>query len=70
MYLSTYSENGVLQYCSYNDYKGHKTIYCWALRKYLETLIQQDILKEYILTPEVASRSDSSMLQHLPSHST
>ena len=37
--------------------KGHKTIHCQSLRKYLEELIRLGFLKEYVLTPEAASRS-------------
>ena len=48
---------GAKEYCSYHDCKGHKTIHCWTLRKYLGELIQQDLLKKYILTPEAASGS-------------
>ena len=48
---------GVEKYCSYHDYKGHKTIHCWAFRKYLEKLIQLGLLKEYILTLEADTGS-------------
>jgi len=30
---------GSEEYCSYHDCKGHQTIHCWALRRYLEELI-------------------------------
>jgi len=39
----------------YHDCKGHQTIHYWALRRYLEKLVQQGLLKEYILTLEEAS---------------
>jgi len=44
------------EYCSYHDNKGHKTVHCWNLWKYLKELIRQAFLKEYILTPEATSR--------------
>lgn len=44
------------EYCSYHDCKGHQTIHCWVLRRYLEELNQQGLLKEYILTLEAISR--------------
>ena len=62
---------GAKEYCSYHDCKRHNTLHCWALWKYLEELIQQDLLKEYILTLEATSGSGqvnvSSLiqLQHL-----
>jgi len=46
---------GLEEYCSYHDCKGHKTIYCWALQRYLKELIPQGFLKEYVLTPEIIS---------------
>jgi len=54
-YNPTFS--GAEEYCSYHDCKGHMTIYCWALRKYLKEFIQQGFFKKYILTPEAASGS-------------
>jgi len=44
------------EYCSYHDSKGYNTIYCWSLWKYLEELIHLGFIKEYIFTPEAASR--------------
>ena len=32
----------------------HQIVHCWALRRYLEELIQQSLLKEYVLTPKAA----------------
>ena len=47
---------GAEEYYSYHDGKRHKTIHCQSVQKYLEELIRQGLLKEYILTPEAASR--------------
>ena len=43
------------EYCSYDEGKGYQTIHCWALRKYLEELIKQGFLKEYVLTLKATS---------------
>jgi len=40
--------------------RGHQTIHCLALRRYLEELIQQGFLKEYVLTPEAISRETNA----------
>jgi len=36
--------------------KEHQTIYCWALRRYLNELIQQALLNVYVLTLEIIFR--------------
>jgi len=51
---------GSEEYYSYHDCKGHQTIHCWALRIYLEELIQQVFLKEYVLTPEAISQQPNT----------
>jgi len=45
------------EYCSYHDCKEQRIIHCWAFQKYMKGLIQQDLLKEYILTLKAASES-------------
>jgi len=47
---------GSEEYCSYHECKWHQTIHCWDLLRYLEELIQQGFLKEYVLTPEAISK--------------
>ena len=48
------------EYCSHHDYKGYQTVHCWALRRYLEELVQHGFFKEYILTPEVIFRQPNT----------
>ena len=45
---------GSEEYCSYYDCKRYQIVYYWALQRYMNELIQQGLLKEYILTPEAA----------------
>ena len=45
----------VEEYYSYHDSKGHQTIHCRSFLKYLEELVCQGFLKEYILTPGTTS---------------
>jgi len=40
---------------SYHDSKRQQTIHCRSLWKYLEEVVRQGFLKEYILTPRAAS---------------
>ena len=37
--FSTISLLGSEKYCFYHDCKGHQTVYCWALWRYLEELV-------------------------------
>jgi len=46
---------GAEEYYSYHDIRGHKTIHCYSLQKYLKEIIGKGFLKEYILTPKTAS---------------
>jgi len=39
------------EYCSYHDSNGHQTVHCRSLWKYLEELVCQGFLKEYVLYP-------------------
>ena len=50
----------VEEYCSFHDSKGYKTIHCKNLRRYLEELVRQSFLKEYICIPEAVSGSGQS----------
>jgi len=45
------------EYCSYHDGKWHKIIHCQILRRYMEEIIRQGFLKEYVLTPNAGSGS-------------
>jgi len=47
------------EYCSFHDRKRHKTIHCSSPQWYLEELVHQRFLKEYILAPEHPSDEDS-----------
>jgi len=38
-------------YCSLYDCKRHQTSQCWSLCKYLEDLVRQEYLREYVLIP-------------------
>ena len=44
----------------------YQIVHCWALRRYLEELIQQSLLKQYVLTPKAAYGQHT---HSLPSHS-
>jgi len=44
--------------------RGHQIIHRRSLRKYLEELVYQDFLKEYVLTPRATS--DAGKLSALP----
>ena len=51
----------VREYCSYHDDKGHKTIHCRSLRRYLEELIHKGFLKEYVHTSKAVFESGQSI---------
>jgi len=55
------------EYC-YHDCKGHKTIHCRSLQRYLEELFHQGFLKKHVLTPEAASRSAHLSTPLQPQH--
>ena len=48
------------QYYSFHESKGHKIVYCKILQWYLEQLVRQDFLKEYVLTPGAAASAGQS----------
>ena len=52
---------GAEEYCSFHESKKHKTVHCRSLRWYLEELVHQGFLKEYVLIPgAVASAGQPS----------
>jgi len=54
------------EYCSFHDSKGHKTVHCKSLRRYLEELVRQGFPKEYISPPGQPLTQDSRALRLLP----
>ena len=52
------SRLGTKDYCSFHDRQGHRVAQCWFLQKYLEDLVQQGYLQEYILVPGASSETE------------
>ena len=38
--------------CSFHDNRGHATMHCWALKRYLKDLVQRGYLDEFIFSLE------------------
>lgn len=57
--LSSTSHNrGSQDYCSYHEGKGHTTTDCRALPSYIQ-LVQEWLLRQYVLNPDVVRNSSS-----------
>jgi len=61
---------GAEEYYSYHDSKGHQTVHCRSLQKYLEKLVRQSFFKECVLTSWQHPMQDTRALRFLPNHNT